>query len=162
MQARHKTHSFDPWAGKIPWRWWQSTPLFLPGESHGQRSLLGYSSQDCTESDTAEATYHTQHILLNNIHKSPIEIMLLTLLIKSTNISHSLKIHIPFSKTCFQDFWDLNPKPFKFCLLGVFTKHSTLYSLEKQNIVLFSKYTTYIFFSPMLLTLSVLKYPLCQ
>ena len=36
---------FDPWVGKILWkRKWQPTPVFLPGESHGQRSLAGYSS----------------------------------------------------------------------------------------------------------------------
>ena len=36
--------SFDPWVGKIPWRGkWQPTPVFLPGESQGQRSLEGYS-----------------------------------------------------------------------------------------------------------------------
>ena len=34
----------DPWVGKIPWRRkWQPTPVFFPGESHGQRSLAGYS-----------------------------------------------------------------------------------------------------------------------
>ena len=34
---------FDPWVGKIPWkRAWQPTPVFLPGESHGQKSLVGY------------------------------------------------------------------------------------------------------------------------
>ena len=34
-------HGFDPWVGKIPWRRaWQSTPVFLAGESHGQRSLM--------------------------------------------------------------------------------------------------------------------------
>ena len=34
---------FDPWVGKIPWRRaWQPTPVFLPGESRGQRSLGGY------------------------------------------------------------------------------------------------------------------------
>ena len=34
----------DPWVGKAPWRRaWQPTPVFLPGESHGQRSLAGYS-----------------------------------------------------------------------------------------------------------------------
>ena len=34
----------DPWVGKIPWRRArQPTPVFLPGESHGQRSLAGYS-----------------------------------------------------------------------------------------------------------------------
>ena len=35
---------FHPWIGMIPWRRaWQPTPVFLPGESHGQRSLVGYS-----------------------------------------------------------------------------------------------------------------------
>ena len=35
---------FDTWVGKIPWRRkWQSTPVFLPGKSHGQRTLLVYS-----------------------------------------------------------------------------------------------------------------------
>ena len=42
---RRKRHSFDPWIGKIPWRRAsQPTPVFLPGESHGQRSLAGYCS----------------------------------------------------------------------------------------------------------------------
>ena len=37
---RHKRGRFDPWVGKIPWRRkWQHTPVFLPGKSHGQRSL---------------------------------------------------------------------------------------------------------------------------
>ena len=36
--------------GKIPWkRKWQPTSVFLPGESHGQRSLVGYSLGDCKE-----------------------------------------------------------------------------------------------------------------
>ena len=35
---------FDPWVGKILWRWaWQPIPVFLPGESHRQRSLVGYN-----------------------------------------------------------------------------------------------------------------------
>ena len=35
---------FDPWVGKIPWkRAWQPTAVFLPGKSHGQRSLVGYT-----------------------------------------------------------------------------------------------------------------------
>ena len=35
---------FDPWVRKIPWRRkWQPTPVFLPGKSHGQRNLVGYS-----------------------------------------------------------------------------------------------------------------------
>ena len=41
---RCKKHGFNPWIRKVPWRRkWQSTPLFLPGKYHGQRSLAGYS-----------------------------------------------------------------------------------------------------------------------
>ena len=40
-----RRHCFDLWVGTIPWRRkWQPTPVFLPGESHGQRSLAGYSA----------------------------------------------------------------------------------------------------------------------
>ena len=43
------------WVGKIPWRrGWQSTPVFLPGEFSGQRSLVGYSPWGCKELDTIE------------------------------------------------------------------------------------------------------------
>ena len=35
---------------------WQPTPVFLPGESHGQRSLIGYSPRGCEESDMTEMT----------------------------------------------------------------------------------------------------------
>ena len=43
-QCRKHKRGFDPWVGKIPWRRaWQSTPVFLPGESHGQSTLAGYS-----------------------------------------------------------------------------------------------------------------------
>ena len=45
----------DPWVEKIPWRRkWQPTPVFLPGESHGQRSLDGCSPCSCEESDMTE------------------------------------------------------------------------------------------------------------
>ena len=50
---------FDPWVGKIPWRReWQPTPVFLPGESHGQRSLVGYSPWGRKESDMNERLTH--------------------------------------------------------------------------------------------------------
>ena len=46
---------FDPWVGKIPWRRkWQPTPVFLPGESHGRRSFVGYSPRGLKELDTTE------------------------------------------------------------------------------------------------------------
>ena len=55
LQGRRRR--FNPWVGKIIWRRaWQSTPIFLPGESHGQRSQSGYSPWGRKESDTIEAT----------------------------------------------------------------------------------------------------------
>ena len=46
------------WVEKIPWRRkWQPTPVFLPGKSHRQRSLVGYSPWGCKESDTNTLAY---------------------------------------------------------------------------------------------------------
>ena len=46
----HRRPGVDPWVGKIPWRRkWQPTPVFLPGKSHRQRSLVV-----CKESDMIE------------------------------------------------------------------------------------------------------------
>ena len=54
---------FNPWVRKIPWRRvWQSTPIFLPGESHGQGSLVGYSPWGQKESDMTE---HTPKLIKN-------------------------------------------------------------------------------------------------
>ena len=56
---RHKSRGFSPWVRKIPWRRaWQPTPVFLPGEFHGQRGLVGYSPWGRKESDMTEATEH--------------------------------------------------------------------------------------------------------
>ena len=49
---------FNPWVGKIPWRRkWQPAPVFLPGKSHGQRSLVGYSPWGCKDLDTTDYTH---------------------------------------------------------------------------------------------------------
>ena len=54
---RLSRRTFDPWVGKIPWRRaWQPTPVLLPGESHGQRSLVGYSPWDGKESNMTDVT----------------------------------------------------------------------------------------------------------
>ena len=59
MQCRRP--GFDSWVGKIPWRRkWQPTPVSLPGESHGQRSLAGYSLWG-RKSQTRLSTQHTQN-----------------------------------------------------------------------------------------------------
>ena len=60
---------FNPWVRKIPWsRKWQSTPAFLPGEFHGQRSKAGYSPWGCKEPDTTEHTYTCYIIYLLLCH----------------------------------------------------------------------------------------------
>ena len=58
--CRSRRHGFNPSVWKIPWgRKWQPTPVFLPGEFNGQRSLVGYSPWGCKELDTTEHA-HTQ------------------------------------------------------------------------------------------------------
>ena len=57
---RRKRCELDPWDRKIPWsRKWQHTPVFLHGESHGQRSLADYNPWGHKESDMTEAIYHS-------------------------------------------------------------------------------------------------------
>ena len=65
---RHRRLGFDLWVGKIPWRKaWQPTPIFLLGESHGQKSLADYSPQGRRESDMTEATYQAILLLLASL-----------------------------------------------------------------------------------------------
>ena len=65
-EAGLSASGLDPWVGENPWRTaWQLTPVFLPGESHGQRSLAGYSPQGHKESDMTERQYSTaKHLFL--------------------------------------------------------------------------------------------------
>ena len=52
-----------PGLGRFPWRRkWQSTPVLLPGKSHGQRSLVSYSTWGCIESDTTEQLHFTSSL----------------------------------------------------------------------------------------------------
>ena len=55
---RRLRHGFDPWVGKIPWRRaWQPTPVFLPGNFHGKRSLEGYNPWCCKELETDDTHF---------------------------------------------------------------------------------------------------------
>ena len=64
LQCRsYRKCGFHPWVGKIPWiRKWQPTVVFLPGESHGQRSLAGYSPWGSKESETTEWAWPTSQV----------------------------------------------------------------------------------------------------
>ena len=84
---RLKTCRFHPWFRKISWRRaWQPTPVFLPGKSHGKRSLVEYNPQSHKESDTTESTQHTctvyykfdlssvpgsEHTVMNKLDQGP-------------------------------------------------------------------------------------------
>ena len=62
-----RRRGFDPWSRKIPWRMeWQHTPVFLPGEPHGQRSLVGYSPLSCKRAghDLATEQHHQNTCLV--------------------------------------------------------------------------------------------------
>ena len=55
---------FDPWVGKIPWkREWQPTLVLLPGEFHGQRSLVGYSPWGREELDNWASKHTRKHVV---------------------------------------------------------------------------------------------------
>ena len=56
---RYKKHRFNPWR-----RAWQPTPVFLPGESHGQRSLAGCSPEGHKESDITKETAHMRTLYI--------------------------------------------------------------------------------------------------
>ena len=57
------------WVGKVPWRRpWQPTPLFLPGEPHGQRSLLGYRPRGRTEWTRLKPLSTHAHCIFSNSH----------------------------------------------------------------------------------------------
>ena len=56
---------FDPWVGKIPWRrQWHPTPVLLPGQSHGWRSLVGWSPWGRWGSDTTERLHFHFHYFI--------------------------------------------------------------------------------------------------
>ena len=62
--SRLKRHRFDSWVWKILWRrTWQPTPVFSPGESHGQRSLAAYSLWGCRVGHDWSNLVHSTHKL---------------------------------------------------------------------------------------------------
>ena len=61
-KIRHRSCRFHSWVGMIPWRRkWQPTPVFLPGNFHRQRSLVGYSPWGHKELDTTVGTHTHTH-----------------------------------------------------------------------------------------------------
>ena len=96
---------FDPSVGKIPWRRnWQPTPVLLLGDSQGWRSLAGYSSLGCKESDTTEQLTHThththtaasQAPLSSTVSWSLLKTMSIESVMPSNHLILCCPLHIP-------------------------------------------------------------------
>ena len=81
---------------KIPWRRkWQPTPVFLPGKSHGQRSLVGYSPWGCSELDNNLATKQQQSAKWLEIEFQCILLILFSFLDVSSSLSTLYFITLP-------------------------------------------------------------------
>ena len=64
MMVKNLPVMLDTWVEKIPWRReWQPTPVVLPGEFHGERSLAGYSLWGGKESDMTERLNNNKNVL---------------------------------------------------------------------------------------------------
>ena len=74
---RPKRRGFNLWVGKIPWRrQWLPTPVFLPGEPHRQRSLVGYSPWGQKESDMTDVDLACIHVYIRKYSPFSKEIIL--------------------------------------------------------------------------------------
>ena len=82
-------------------REWQPTPVFLPGEFHGQRSLVGYSPWDHKKSDTTKRLTHTHThthtTLLGSWPRLAILCIFLSLLFKSNSLAYSITLKSDFA-----------------------------------------------------------------
>ena len=69
---------FDPWVWKILWRRaWQPIPVFLPGESHGQRSLAGYVHRVAKSQTPLKSDLARMHACMSTTEKQPNKILFL-------------------------------------------------------------------------------------
>ena len=94
---RQKRCWFDSWLGKSPCRIaWQPIPVFMPGESHGQGNLAGYSPWGCRESDMTSCLVHMHRntVNINFLLYSlpmfcilPVTLEVFTIKIPSTNLT---------------------------------------------------------------------------
>ena len=92
QSRRNKRHRLHAWVGKISWkREWQTTPVFLPGKFHGQRSLVGYSPCCHKESDMAAAStlFLWRNVIWGDVCNSSVQ-----------SLSHVLLFATPCTAAC--------------------------------------------------------------
>ena len=106
---------FDPWVGEISWRReWQPIPVFLAGESHGERRLAGYSPRGRKQSGTTEQLTHSfplnttrragflESNLLEVIRELPYGT---ALVVQWHHVSETIFLRLGYELMC----WDSNP-----------------------------------------------------
>ena len=132
---------FNPWIGKIPWRRaWQPTPVFLPGESYGQRSLAGNSPWGHKDLDMTEAIEHACTSLLNQLptpdvftsHISLKSITFLPTTVKSSSLEYRIASHLISHYS--------HPELFSIYLPMIFSK-SNLIPLFSYNFLILNLHT---------------------
>ena len=104
---------FDPWVGKISWRRkWRPTPVLLPGESHGRRSLVG--PPGCKELDTTEQLhFHFIYFKEGILSSAGAHIKMLTLewVLKGIPVRWSWTTRWRWSfGTCWPGGWGIGPR----------------------------------------------------
>ena len=103
---RCKRYGFKTWVRRIPWSTaWRPTPIFLPGESHGQRSQVGYSPQGRKELGMTEATQQVgiYNLIIEVIDSSNKLVLLVCIL--SGKLEQNTKYYI-FMLFFFFNFFD--------------------------------------------------------
>ena len=108
---RHKRRRFDPWVGKIPWRrQWQPTLVFLPGESHGQRSTWQAAVHRAAQCRTqlkwlsTHARYRPNPPLLHHLLPGPLNSNCKDLLTMNTKFSKISPASEPSASDTFPSF----------------------------------------------------------
>ena len=109
---------------------WQPTPVLLPGESHGQRSLVGYSPWGSKESDTTEQL-HFHFLSLSH---------------KGFGIVNKAEIDVFLELSCFfddpDDVGNLIPGSSAFCKTSLNVWKFTIHVLLKPGLENFEHYFT--------------------
>ena len=105
--SRCKRPGFDPWVGKFPWRRkWQPIPVFLPGKSHGQRSLakeFDMSEHACTHTHFFSHFQHSLVLFLRHYNN----VIILCILILQEMTGHRMLVNIlsKWSTSVFSTSW---------------------------------------------------------
>ena len=99
---RHRRRGFNSWVGKIPWRRkWQPTPVFLPGEPQGQRSLAGYSPWGCKVGHNWVTEYSRNTVNYEEILRESASVEIVSMFSSEMRKHLEEKLHVDSTSTPF-------------------------------------------------------------